>query len=418
MLRAAYSPPQYCGPAYCFLDGDPTLYSSLDSLVALDALKSVLEPIETATGIPNVAYTDARFFELERDELIARTWACIGFASDLVQRGSVKPVTLMGFPLVMMRSRHDQVRVFHNVCSHRGMRLVREEAAVRGLIRCPYHSWTYDLDGNLKGTPHIGGVGTHQLDRFDCEKNGLKPVRSHVWMDMVFVNLEGQASDFDEHVEPLLSRWQTFLGESDLALMRRANMGGNLEIQVAANWKLAVENYCESYHLPWVHPSLNAYSRLEDHYHIVITERFAGQGSLAYNLSDVAGTYLPKFPNWPKDKHRQAEYIAMFPNVLLGVQADHVFAMMLQPLAPDRTMEHLRIYYVGDEAIQDSYAACRTATLESWRVVFGEDVTAVEGLQLGRQSPGYGGGVFSPVMDEPTHHFHAWVAKSLLDRAG
>ncbi len=84
------------------------------------------------------------------------------------------PLDFMNLPLLMMRNRQGEVQVFHNVCSHRGMKLVHEAGEVQGMIRCPYHSWTYDLDGNLKGTPHIGGIAKHKDDRFKCEKHGLK----------------------------------------------------------------------------------------------------------------------------------------------------------------------------------------------------------------------------------------------------
>ena len=140
----------------------------------------------------------------------------------------------------------------------------------------------------------------------------------------------------------------------------------------------------------------------------------AGQGSYAYNLSDVAGTHLPMFPSWPQDRLRTAEYVAFFPNVLLGIQADHAFAMQLEPVAPGRTIEHLRLFYVGDEALNDEYAACRNSILESWKVVFAEDISSVEGMQKGRYSPGYKGGAFSPEMDIPTHFFHTWAARQFL----
>ncbi|MGS0535446.1 RHO alpha subunit C-terminal catalytic domain-containing protein [Pseudoalteromonas sp. SaAl2] len=140
---------------------------------------------------------------------------------------------------------------------------------------------------------------------------------------------------------------------------------------------------------------------------------FLAKGSYKYNLSDTAGTHLPKFPSWPEDKLRHAEYIALFPNVLIGIQADHAFAMMIDPISTDKTIERLRIFYITDEAIKDEYAACRTATLESWRVVFGEDIGAVEGMQQGRYSPGFGGGAFSPEMDTPTHFFQIWLAQQV-----
>ncbi|MCS4505988.1 aromatic ring-hydroxylating dioxygenase subunit alpha [Arhodomonas aquaeolei] len=375
-----------------------------------DAIDAVTRPTHEASGMPNEVYVDERFFAVERDRVMAGTWACIGFASDLPQNGYAKPVRFMGLPLVMIRNREGEINVFHNVCSHRGMELVQEETAVQGALRCPYHSWTYDLDGNLKGTPHIGGVGEHKVEGFDCTNHGLRSIRSAEWMDMIFINLSGDAPGFDEHIAPLEARWREFIGDDGFHLMRRVNMGGSLDIEVDCNWKLAVENYCEAYHLPWVHPSLNSYSRLEDHYTITLDGPFAGQGSRAYNLADVAGTRLPEFPAWPADRRRHAEYIAFFPNVLLGIQIDHAFALMLEPVSQGRTVEHLRAYYVGDEAARDEYASARRATLESWRVVFSEDIAAVEGMQLGRSSPAFSGGVFSPVMDIPTHHFHRWVA--------
>ncbi len=375
---------------------------------------AVLQPIETATGLPNQAYTSNEFFTYERDQVFARSWAGLWFASDLPKRGYVKPIDFMGIPLVILRDKQDRIRVFHNVCSHRGMILVHEEMEVQGALRCKYHSWSYDLQGELMGTPHLGGIGEHRSAGFDRCQHGLKPVRTAIWMDVIFINLSGDAPDFDSYIEPLTGEWHKFLGDSGLERMRCAVNGKGMQIEVESNWKLAVENYCESYHLPWIHPGLNTYSRLEDHYHIMYGDNFAGQGSLAYRLSDEVGSALPRFPEWPEDRLEQAEYVAFFPNVLLGIQADHSFTMIIEPLACDRSREHLRLYYVGDEAVGDEHAASRNATLESWRVVFNEDIDAVEGMQRGRASPGYGGGVFSPAMDNPTHHFHQWVARRLL----
>lgn len=385
--------------------------------IPVHQLETVLNPIHQATGLTSEFYTQQSYFELERDQIMGKTWACIGFASDLTKNGSVKPIEFMGLPLLLMRNREGLVQVFHNVCSHRGMKLVEEAGEVQGVIRCPYHSWTYDLNGSLRGTPHIGGINQHKDERFACEKHGLKALRSAIWMDMVFVNLSGDAQPLEEMLAPLTERWKQFLGEDGMSLMRRRPQHDMTSIEVNCNWKLAVENYCEAYHLPWVHPSLNTYSRLEDHYNIQFGEQFSGQGSYAYNLSDTAGTHLPTFPSWPQDRMRNAEYVAFFPNVLLGIQADHAFAMQLDPISPSKTIENLRLFYVGDESLGDEYAACRSAILDSWKVVFAEDVASVEGMQKGRYSPAYNGGAFSPEMDIPTHFFHQWAARRLLEIA-
>ena len=378
------------------------------------SVESILKPIEAATGLPNQAYTSASFIEYERDHVLASSWAGLWFASDLPKKGTVKPVDFMGLPLLIMRNKSDQINVFHNVCSHRGTKLVREEMVVQGALRCPYHSWSYNLDGELKGTPHIGGVGQHKVEGFNLCDHGLKPVRSAVWMDIVFINLSGDAMDFGEYCKPLVDQWQTFVGNTGLDRLQAELKGNDMEIEVCSNWKLAIENFCESYHLPWIHPGLNTYSPLEDHYHIMIGENFGGQGSYSYRLSHEAGAVgLPRFPEWPEDRLEQAEYVSFYPNVLLGIQADHTFAMIIEPIAHDKTIEHIRLYYVGEEALSDGHLASRKSNLESWRVVFVEDIVSVQGMQMGRASPGYHGGVFSPVMDNPTHHFHQWISRKL-----
>lgn len=378
------------------------------------ALSAVLGPIEEACGLPNDVYTGEAFFERERDTLFAGTWACVGRGTDAPGPGDVCPVDLMGLPLVLVRGDDGRLRVFHNVCSHRGNRLVAKPCHVTAVIRCPYHSWTYKLDGKLRGTPHIGGVGKHELTGFDCEKHGLKPVRSSEWLDLVFVNLSGVAPEFEDHVAPLLERWKPFVSSKDLAQLKVGTSHADITMDLAANWKLAVENFCESYHLPWVHPGLNKRSRLEDHYHIFGDDLFAGQGSTAYDPDYLDGERFPSFEHWPENRHACAEYVALFPNVWFGLHVDCLYTVILKPAAMNRTVESFRFYYLGDAA-GERFANKRATSLQAWHEVFSEDVGVVEGMQAGRLSPAFQGGVFSPVMDAPTHHFHQWVARRLLE---
>ena len=357
-------------------------------------------------GLSNRFYTDAACFEFERDQLFAKTWACIGFGSDVPAPGDLVPVSLLGIPLILLRDKLGKLRVFHNVCSHRGMTLVTKPGHCDGVIRCPYHSWAYDLDGALRATPKFGGPESNNLNGFDRSAHGLREVRSAVWFDALFVDLSGRAASFDEHIRPLRERWRMF----DESLMRHGGKDSSLKLAVNCNWKLAVENYCESYHLPWVHPGLNSYSRLEDHYNILDGD-FAGQGSRAYKPALTAdGTQLPVFPELPENWRGGAEYVALFPNLLIGVHQDHVKIVRIEPVSPERTVEHLEIYYVGDAALADRYREVRVANLAAWRQVFQEDVFAVEGMQAGRRSPAFDGGLFSPVMDAATHCFHRWAA--------
>lgn len=377
----------------------------------LNAMQKVVAPPGKARGLPNAVYRDKDLFEFERDEIIGHSWAAVAYGSELPGPGFAKPVDLMGVPLIIVRNKGAEIRVFHNVCSHRGMMLVREDTQLRAVIRCPYHSWSYDFDGELLSTPLIGGVDTHSCDGFDKSGHGLKPVRFAVWMDIVFVNLSGVAVPFDEFIAPLEARWSGFMGKQNVKQIGPAATGSNLELNVGCNWKLAVENYCESYHLPWIHPTLNSYSPLDQHFNITVGDSMSGQGTWVYELASVAGIKLPVIDGWPADKLRYAEYISLYPNTLLGLQADHLFSVIVIPRCAKESIEKLQVSYIGNGRIDEDFAPCRAAVLESWDTVFREDVFAVEGLQAGRNSPGFDGGVLTPVQDIPTQHFHSWIAK-------
>jgi len=375
------------------------------------ALQQVLRPIEAAGGLPNEAYTSAAFAGVERDAVLAKTWTCIGVGAWVPRPGDLRPVQIQGVPLLMVRDRAGELRVFHTVCSHRGLKLVTAPGQTGAVIRCPYHSWSYALDGALKATPFIGGPGTSDCAGFDRARHGLKPVRSAVWADAVFVDLSGQAPDFAEFIGPAAGRWADF----DLTRLVHGGPDSSFAIEVGCNWKLAVENYCEAYHLPWVHPGLNSYSRLEDHYNIADDGHLAGQGSTAYRPSlSPDGRAFPLHPGLPARWSGAAEYLALFPNVLFGVHSDHFYTVVLEPLGPARTREHFEIYYFDDAATGDTFADMRATNARQWQTVFEEDRGVVEGMQAGRASPAFTGGVFSPAMDGPTHCFHQWMARALL----
>ncbi|MGI9412785.1 MAG: aromatic ring-hydroxylating oxygenase subunit alpha [Hyphomicrobiales bacterium] len=378
-------------------------------MIPLDhaALAQVMAPVQHANGLPNGFYTDPEVFELERTEVFEKTWSCIGFAHDVPAPGDAIPIDFLGSPLVMLRDRQGEVRVFENVCRHRGMKLIDAPTRFKGVIRCPYHSWCYGLDGSLRATPHVGGVGQNTDPNVDRDLLGLYEVRSAVWMGIVFVNMSGDASEFRDHASTLTGRWRDFDGKP----LFHGGPGSSVVLTVRTNWKLAVENYCESYHLPWVHPGLNSYSRLEDHYNIVEPGAFSGQGTRVYNPQpDPSGRRFPDFDGLSATWAMAAEYIALYPNVLLGVHRDHTFAIHLDPVGVDTTRERIELFYTGEEVAADDWAALRDKHTAGWREVFEEDIFVVEGMQQGRRAKRFDGGRFSPAMDEATHCFHRWIA--------
>lgn len=371
-------------------------------------LKNVMQPVARAKGLPNEFYVDEKTHEQEKQKLFFNNWAALAFAKDIPNNGDVKPITFLDMPLLLTRDNNGELRVFQNICRHRGMILVQQAKNIRGVIRCPYHSWCYSLQGDLKTTPHVGGPGHNIHKNIKRENLGLIEVRSHVWQDIIFINANGKAPDFAKANKTLLKRWREFEQPSVFG-----GKDSQFDLHIKCNWKLAVENYCESYHLPWVHPGLNSYSRLEDHYHIIEKGQFSGQGTLVYNPSLSKKQAFENYPNLSKKWDKSAEYISLFPNVLLGVHRDHRYAILLIPNGQGETTERVAIYYANKKMTNKNYAKLRQQNTKLWKDIFIEDIFVVEGMQAGRHAPQFDGGKFSPVMDEPTWIFHHWVAEKM-----
>lgn len=373
-------------------------------------LSSVIAPVAQARGLPNAHYIDPDVFAEERQAILFDNWAGVGFAKDVPREGDAMPIDFLGVPLLAVRDAQGTVNVYQNTCRHRGMILVDKPGNIRGTIRCPYHSWCYGLDGALRSTPHVGGPGQNLHADIKRDELGLIRIPSYVFRDVIFVNVSGTAAPFETFAAELIARWS----EVDQPLFAGGG-ASSFVLDVKTNWKLAVENFCESYHLPWIHPGLNSYSRLEDHYHIEAPGAFAGQGTYVYRqLEGEDGRKFPDFEGLSTFWDAGAEYISVFPNVLFGAQRDHAFAMILMPTAIDQTRELTGLYYAFDPAEHPEYAEMIEKNAVLWKTVFEEDIFVVEGMQKGRHGPHFDGGKFSPVMDNPTHVFHEWAARQIL----
>ena len=390
---------------------------ALSKILDIQKIKTVNNPIDKAHGLPNECYISSEYLKFEREWVFKNKWVVIGVGNSVPHPGDAKPYNLLGIPLIIIRDKEKKIRVFHNVCSHRGFKLLDEPCSLRNVIRCPYHSWAYDFEGKLLATPHIGGLNIHEIGKFDKSKSNLKEVRSKVWMDIVFININNNEIEFDEYIKPLEDRWSKFISKEDQNLLVHSNDYGYFNLDVKSNWKFAIENYCESYHLPTIHPELNKISNISDHYHIQgLPNRFAGQGSDKYTRPCQKNKTFNNFPNWQKDLKKKAEYIALFPNVMIGLHIDHFYIFWLEPISINETKEHLEIYYIGEESANSKdLKNMRKENAKFWKEVMTEDIKAIEGMQQGRNSPIYNGGNFSPVMDNPTHQFHKWVANNLTE---
>jgi len=377
------------------------------SEIPLTNLDSVLTSIHQAKGLPNDHYISDAVFEEEKVAILFNNWSAIGFGKDIPEGGDTKPINFVDMPLLMVRDKNGEINVFQNTCRHRGMILVEEPTNITGMIRCPYHSWSYSLNGDLCATPMVGGTGIHTHEAINHDELGLFKIRSAVWQDIVFVNISNNAQEFRDYASKTIERWSEF--EKPL---HHGGDNSSFTLNLNTNWKLAVENYCESYHLPWIHPELNTTSSIKDHYHIEEPGHYSGQGSHVYNqMKSESGDVFPDFESLSKKWDTTSEYIALYPNVLLGVHRDHFFSIIIQPISSEKSIEHVSIYYAKKPDEIPQLKNLIDTNAHFWKEVFLEDVGVVEGMQRGRKGLMFDGGKFSPVMDSATHCFHQWVAQ-------
>jgi len=193
---------------------------SIYDIIPKKKLEVVSNSIEKAHGLPNECYLNEEYSLIERKKLFEEKWVVVGVASNLPNIGDAKPFDLLGIPLIILRDKKSKIRVFHNVCSHRGYKLLQKKCNIKNVIRCPYHSWAYDLKGNLTATPHLGGMNKHSNKNFDPSKSNLKEVRTFVWLDMILINISGEAENFETYIKPLSDRWKKFWPEEDQKLIR------------------------------------------------------------------------------------------------------------------------------------------------------------------------------------------------------
>ncbi|MDC1112167.1 Rieske (2Fe-2S) protein, partial [Candidatus Pelagibacter sp.] len=159
---------------------------ALSEILDIEKIKAVSKPIEESHGLPNECYTSSEYLMIEREKVFKDKWTVIGVGSSVPNPGDALPYNLLEIPLIILRDKTGRIRVFHNVCSHRGFKLLSEPCSLKNVLRCPYHSWSYDFRGKLIATPHIGGLNIHESEKFDKSKSNLKEVRTKIWMDIIF----------------------------------------------------------------------------------------------------------------------------------------------------------------------------------------------------------------------------------------
>ena len=339
----------------CFVPG--TQVRSAQPKCSLDQIHAEIQriaqiPFAEATTLPAQAYTSQAFFDWEVDHIFRNDWLPLAHVSQIPAPGDFLNIDLLGDPLIVVRGKEDKVRVLSRVCPHRAMDIMPEGFGYSGhgigdakpgepgcgharLFMCPYHAWTFELDGRLKGSPEM-----QQTEGFERDGWGLKEFKCEVWNGLVFVNLDGKAPPLSTRLEGLsqvLAPWG--MGEMKLAIQ--------MEWDCPFNWKVLTENFMESYHHIGAHaktlqpmmPARNTWNEEERaayiraHLPVKPTKReemqeAAARGELVHGL--------PPITTLPPEYEYEWNLFCIHPLVLISANPDRVIFYRMQPLGPDR----------------------------------------------------------------------------------
>ena len=350
--------------------------------------------LNTIFGLPAESYTDHEFWKKECNTVLSDDWLFVGFVHELKNPGDVIPLSIAGKPIFLVKNVNNEITAFHNVCSHRCLKLIDEKKNIGKIIRCPYHAWSYDLDGKLKAAPHVGGTNQHKPEGFNFLDHGLKPIKIHIWHDWIFINLNGKEKKFEEYVKPLSKRFN----DIDLTKLKYV---ATLDFGVInTNWKFLIENFIEPYHVQFVHKTTTN-QPLKDHYTFVDGKCY-GSGIDVENEDDKNDSALSV----------TSRYLSLFPNFIIGTYFPNQVGVYLNvPISPSLTSQK-RIIYTTDG--KDMSKKEIKITKDIWWSVHKEDHEMCERLQEGRSSPAASnGGLLSPVWEKGVQAFQKLIIDSI-----
>ena len=295
------------------------------------------------------------------------------------------------------------------------MRIADKPELNKSKLICPWHAWTYDLEGKLVSTPAIGGEGVNSCPGFDGRELGLLPIRCDTWMGFIFVNIDGTAEPLSTFLSPVRKR----LSHCDLSLL---NSDGAIDdVKINANWKLMVEGGVENYHLPWVHP------------------KSGGHRGITREDSDPAGSYVGISTRWFRQKPKDDEIkLPLFPQLgnrdneayynwediylfvspgttIIEVMPDHVVTVMMMPISVEQTLLRRAFYFIGEQSLFDKYENIRKRLKDFW-YAFGEQDRAI--LEVVQKQQKIRSEIslptrFSPHWETAVHRFQQFIVSSI-----
>jgi len=365
-------------------------------------------PQSLISTLPGSYYTDPAIFAMEQDRIFEAMWFCAVRGTDLDKPGAFRTVQVGRESVLVTRSRSGEVRAFFNICRHRGAQLCTQDSGeVKRAFQCPYHAWTYDLDGKLIAAPNLT-----KMPDIDRTEFGLRRIAVREWLGYVWVCLAPEPPSFEESVvKDVLDRLGD-LESIDHYDVAHLDVGRRIVYDVKANWKLIIENFMECYHCATIHPELTeVLPEFADGY---AAQYYVGHGAefgeevQGFTVDGSEG--LDRIPGVADDQDRRYYAITVKPQVFINLVPDHVIFHRMYPVAVDRTIVECDWLYLP-HVVESGKDVSRS--VELFDRVNRQDFEACERTQPGMSSRMYAkGGVLVP----SEHHigaFHDWVNERL-----
>ncbi len=376
--------------------------------VPVEELTHVVRPVSLSRMLPATAYTSQDVLAWELEHFFARSWTCVGRTEEMAV-GDQRGVRAGNVGVLVTRGTDGRLRAFANLCRHRGHELLPAgDSATGRAVTCPYHAWSYRLDGSLLAAPGFA-------DGFAAGEHSLVALPVQEWHGWVFVHGFGEAPPFAEHIGALDAVVAPYAPER---LVGRARH----EYVVAANWKVICENYHECYHCPLIHPELCRVSPPDSGVNFDQPGAWVGgvmdlaDGAATMSLDGRSGGR--PLPGLAGRQLRTVTYVGLFPNLLLSLHPDYVLTHLLEPLAPGRTRVTCDWYFAPEAVTGVGFDPAYA--VEFWDRTNRQDWAACESVQRGIASPHFRPGPLAP-NEDAVHRFVTMVARGYLtgsDRAG
>ena len=341
--------------------------------------------------LPARYYTDPEIFRQELETFYRSMWVCAGREEQVENPGDYFLSEVAGESIIATRDSGGALRAFYNVCRHRGTRMCREDhGKFAARIQCPYHGWTYGLDGRLLGAPHMDEA------TFQREDYPMHAVHAEAWQGNIFLNLSHKATPLLEQLADLAQKFAPWKMQ-ELRVYKRH------EYEVKANWKLIVLNYNECLHCPILHPLLTRITDTMSGDNDTPQSTYIGGSMLfrgtAQTMSMDGQRRRDYLPGLNEEQRSRVLYYAVYPNLLLSLHPDYVMAHRLSPLAPDLTRVICEWYFHPAEMAKPEFVG--EDALEFWDKTNREDWLISELSQQGISSRAYTPGPYSPREELP-----------------